>query len=99
MTYERCVGLQVLDEAAYGRYRQGMLPLLARHGGAFRYDFKVAEALLNEAGAPINRVFVLAFPDEAAHDAFFADPAYLAVREAHFKAAVSHVTVIARYTR
>jgi uncharacterized protein (DUF1330 family) len=99
MAYERCVGLMVTDEAAYGRYRSGMLPILATYGGAFRYDFKVAGTLLAETTEPINRVFVLAFPDEAAHEAFFADPAYLAVREAHFKAGVSAVTVIAKYSR
>jgi uncharacterized protein (DUF1330 family) len=99
MAYERCVGLQVVDEAAYGRYREGMLPILARHGGAFRYDLRVAQVLTAQTPEPINRVFVLAFPDAAAHDAFFADGGYLAVRQAHFPAAVSHVTVIARYAR
>jgi uncharacterized protein (DUF1330 family) len=99
MPYERCVGLWVQDEAAYGRYRAGMLPILATYGGAFRYDFQVAQTLKAETQEPINRVFVLAFPDETAHEAFFADPAYLAVREAHFKAAVSAVTVIAKYSR
>jgi uncharacterized protein (DUF1330 family) len=95
--FDRVVGLQVKDEASYVRYREGMLPILARYGGAFRYDLRVSEVLKAEAGQPINRLFVLRFPDKEAQTAFFADPAYLAVREACFKPAVAAVSVIGEY--
>jgi uncharacterized protein (DUF1330 family) len=97
MPFDRVVGLQVADEASYARYREGMLPTLTKHGGVFRYDLRVSEVLKAEAGQPINRLFVLRFPDQAAQTAFFADPAYLAVREAHFKPAVATVSIIGEY--
>ena len=97
MAYERLVGLQVDDEELYARYREGMTPILAGFGGSFRYDFMVGQVLKQEADAPINRVFVLRFPDQATQARFFADPAYLKVREAFFKPAVSASTVIAQY--
>lgn len=98
-THEVLVGLHVTDEAGYQRYREGMTPLLAARGGRFRYDFRVAEVLHGETQAPINRVFVLAFPERAAKTAFFADPAYRAVRARHFAGAVDAVTEIAVYDR
>lgn len=62
MSHERLVGLDVGDEAGYAAYREGMLPILARFGGAFRYDFRVAETLRAETSRPINRVFPWLFP-------------------------------------
>ena len=41
----RIYGLQVDDPALYRRYRDGMTPILHRFGGAFGYDFAVAEVL------------------------------------------------------
>lgn len=95
MAYERLVGLHVTDEAGYARYREQMTPLLHALGGRFRYDFRIAEELKSEASHPINRVFVISFPDRATHDAFFAHPDYLAARRAHFEAAVQGVTMLA----
>jgi len=97
MAFERCVGLEVADEGLYQQYREGMTPILARYGGAFRYDFKIAQTLKSETPAPINRVFVIAFKDRATHDAFFEDPEYKKVREKFFKPAVRNSTVLATY--
>lgn len=99
MAFERLVGLDVGDDAEYQRYREGMMPILARYGGLFRYDFVVAKTLTSETSTPINRVFVLSFPDEPSHDAFFSDAAYLVVRDAHFSPSVRGTTVIARFHR
>jgi uncharacterized protein (DUF1330 family) len=93
----RVYGLQVADAAGYRRYREGMTPILHRHGGAFGYDFEVARVLASESDRPIDRVFTIAFPDRATADRFFADPDYLAVRHAWFEAAVTAVTVIASF--
>ena len=97
MAYERLVGLQVADEALYARYREGMSPILAKFGGSFRYDFVLSQVLKKEAEAPMNRVFVLRFPDQAAKEGFFANPDYLKVRDAYFKPSVAASTVIAEY--
>jgi uncharacterized protein (DUF1330 family) len=99
MSYERCVGLQISDEKLYQEYRDNMGPILERYQGHFRYDFNIALTLKSENGAPISRVFVLAFPDLDSHEKFFADPDYLKVREQYFKPSVTHVTVIAEFER
>lgn len=95
MGYERMVGLNVVDDEAYTAYRAGMTPLLHAVGGRFRYDFRVSEQLQSDATHPINRVFLIGFPDRAAHERFFADPRYLEVRRAHFERAVQGATVLA----
>lgn len=94
MAFEMLVGLEVSDEAAYGRYREKMGPLLAAHGGEFGYDFRIAEVLKSPADHPVNRLFTIRFPDQAARDRFFADEQYQAVKRAHFDGAVSGRTLI-----
>ena len=97
MAYERAAGIQVTDEIGYQAYRDGMLPILARYGGVFRYDFRVSEVLKADTGQPINRVFLLRFPDLASREAFFADPEYQKVRERFLVSSVSSVTTLAEY--
>lgn len=93
----RIFGLDVKDEAVYRRYREGMTPVLHRHGGAFGYDLLVSQVLKSETEAPINRVFTMVFPEKSVADRFFDDPAYRAVRAELFEAAVGAVTAIASY--
>src|SRR3954465_12365536 len=88
----RVFGAQVDDEATYRRYREAMTPLLHERGGAFRYDFVVSRVLISETASPINRVFMIRFPDPATAEALFADPRYLAVRRALFDPSVSAIT-------
>ena len=97
MSFERCVGLEVADEAIYQQYRDGMAPILSRYGGEFRYDFNIAKTLKSVTPASINRLFIIAFKDKATHDAFFEDVEYKQVRDKFFKPAVSNSTVLAMY--
>jgi uncharacterized protein (DUF1330 family) len=99
MSFERLVGLFVTDETVYEAYRAAMKPILARYGGAFQFDFRVADTLLSQTTHPINRVFIIRFPDEQSHNAFFSDPEYVAVRTQLFNASVGGSTIIARYTK
>ena len=99
MPFERLVGLNVSDDQRYAAYRAGMTPILARFGGKFGYDFKIAEVLQSETPAPINRLFTISFPNEAAMKAFFSNDEYLAVRKQHFEPAVADATIIATYER
>ena len=99
MSYELLVGLQVDDRDVYTQYRAEIKPLLQSAGGEFRYDFEVRHALVNSSGHPINRVFVLAFPDADARARFFNDDRYLSIRNRLFNNAVSGTTIIAEYTR
>jgi uncharacterized protein (DUF1330 family) len=93
----RIYGVQIADGAGYRRYREAMTPLLHSHGGAFGYDLEVARVLASETDRPIDRLFTMTFPDRAAADRFFADPAYLAVRRAWFEPAVTSLTPIASF--
>lgn len=87
-------GLEVTDDAGYAQYRNGMAPILARHGGAFGCDFVVARVLLGPSPR-INRVFTLTFPSCAHRDRFFADQDYRAVRARWFAPSVAGVEVLA----
>lgn len=99
MAFEMLVGMHVTDDDAYQDYRNGITPILDRHGGGFGYDFRVSEVLRSESDAPINRVFTIRFPSEAVMEDFFANEQYLAVKERHFVGAVSDTTIIATYDR
>lgn len=99
MAYEIMVGLNVIDQAGYQAYRDAMGPILANHGGGFRYDFTIATVLKSEAPHPINRVFALGFKDKQAKEAFFTNADYRRVRAKHFEPSVKGSTIIAEYTR
>lgn len=93
MAYEPLVGMNVIDEVGYARYRQAMLPLLHAVGGSFRFDCTVERVLKSEAVHPINRMFVLSFPDQITCESFFADARYLEVRSRYFESSVQGFTV------
>ena len=94
---EVLVGLEVLDDEQYTRYREGMTPILEAHGGFFRYDFRIAEVLKTDAPHPINRLFIISFPNAATRDAFFSNDEYLQVKREFFEPSVNGATMIAEY--
>lgn len=91
------VGIQVTDDDTYSAYRANMSPLLAARGGSFGVDVRVAEVLKSPGTEPFNRLFTIRFPSLEAHDAFFADPEYLAVRRRFFEPSVAHAARFGRY--
>jgi len=93
--FDRTIGLEVLDDAVYTQYRAEMTPLLEAAGGRFVLDVRVAEVLRGPAGARFNRLFTIRFPSQAASGGFFADPAYLAIRQRLFVPSVGQVHVLA----
>jgi uncharacterized protein (DUF1330 family) len=99
MAYEKLIGMHVLGDEDYARYREGMTPLLLAAGGGFRYDFVVSKTLKSEATHPINRVFAIWFPDKDASDKFFDDPEYKKVRAQWFDGAVAAYSILAEYSR
>ncbi len=99
MSFERCVGLEIGDEALYQQYRDEMGQILFKYEGSFRYDFRVSEVLKSESPLPINRLFIIKFKDKATHDAFFSDPEYKKIREKYFKGSVLNSTMIGGYDR
>ena len=57
MAYERVMGIHVIDEDEYQKYREGMTPILHACGGSFGFDFKVGEVLLSKTD-----ISLVAFP-------------------------------------
>ena len=99
MTFERIMGIQVIDDEEYRRYREGMLPILHSFGGSFGFDFKIAEVLLSKTDNEINRVFTIEFPSKQVMDAFFSDSKYLEVQKEHFIKSVSSKTIISMHEK
>ena len=99
MTHEQMVGLTVTDDAVYQQYRAAMAPLLAAHGGGFRYDFTVAKVLKSASAHPINRVFAIYFASAAQKDAFFGNSEYQAIKARFFDRAVAGTTIFGAYDR
>ncbi|MFY9341159.1 MAG: DUF1330 domain-containing protein [Planctomycetota bacterium] len=99
MTHELMVGLTVTDDATYQQYRDAMAPLLAAHGGGFRYDFTIAKVLKSASDHAINRVFAIYFASRAQCDAFFAHPDYLAIKARYFTRAVAGTTIFGAWER
>ena len=97
--FELLIGLHVIDHEMYQQYREGMLPVLTRMGGGFRYDFTIDETLRSEADHPINRLFAIYFPNKAARVTFFSDPEYKRIRTTYFDPSVKASTIIATYER
>jgi len=99
MTYERIMGIHVIDDEEYQKYREGMIPILNSFGGSFGFDFKIAEVLLSKSDDEINRVFTIEFPRKEVMDSFFSDPEYLKVQKQHFNNSVKSKTIIAMYEK
>jgi uncharacterized protein (DUF1330 family) len=99
MVHELVVALNVTDDAAYQQYRDAMGPLLAAHGGGFRFDFTVARVLRTESTHPINRVFAIYFGDAERKEAFFAHPDYRAIKARWFERSVAGTTILGAYDR
>jgi len=95
MTVFRIMGLNVVDDEEYQKYRDAMTPLMESYGGRFNYDFTIAEVLKSQTPAKINRVFIMSFESEHAMHDFFNDEAYLAIREKHFNLSVESITSLA----
>ncbi|WP_101758849.1 DUF1330 domain-containing protein [Oceanicoccus sp. KOV_DT_Chl] len=99
MYFERIMGIQVIDDEEYQKYREAMMPILDSFGGRFGYDFKVSEVLMSKSDNEINRVFTLEFPNSKTMQEFFSNPAYIKVKNKHFKPSVASTTVISMHER
>ena len=99
MTYERIMGLHVIDDEKYQLYREGMMPILKSYGGSFGFDFKISEVLLSKTEDHINRVFTLEFPSKKMMNDFFANADYLEVKNSYFDASVTSKTIISLHEK
>jgi uncharacterized protein (DUF1330 family) len=94
---EILIGVQVIDEVGYARYRAEMTPVLEAHGGRFVLDVRVAEILRASSPAAFNRLFAIRFPSARHRDAFFANPDYMAIRARLFEPSVSAMVRLGDY--
>ena len=99
MPYERVMGLHVINDEEYQKYRDGMEPILISMGGSFGYDFTIAEVLRSKSENEINRVFTIEFPSEQVMDEFFSRPDYVAIQDRHLDKALKSKTVIAMFEK
>ena len=97
MAFERVVALSVVDQDVYAQYRNEIRSLLDEVGADFRFDFAVSQVLRGDGAEHANRAFVLRFPDRAAHDYFFGDTRYGAIKRRLVDPSVASVVVIAEY--
>lgn len=91
---ERIMGVNVINDTEYQKYREAMMPILKEFGGSFGYDFKVSEVLLSKTDDKINRVFTIEFPSRQKMEAFFSDPDYVAVKNQHLDNSINSKTII-----
>jgi uncharacterized protein (DUF1330 family) len=99
MSFERIMGLEIIDDEVYQQYRENMIPILNHFGGSFGFDFKVSDVLKSKTEDPINRVFTIDFPSRVMMDDFFSDPSYLEVKNKYFKHSVKSVTTISMHEK
>jgi len=93
------MGLEIINNEEYQKYRENMIPILHSFGGSFGFDFSVNEVLKSKTDAVINRVFTIDFPSKEVMDNFFADPSYLAVKDKYFQHSVRSVTTISMHEK
>ena len=99
MSFERIMGLEVIDDELYQKYRENMIPILNTFGGSFGFDFKVSHVLKSKTKDSINRVFTLDFPNKDMMDKFFSDPSYLEIKDKYFNDSVKSVTTISMHEK
>ena len=99
MANEILVGLDILDNQEYTKYREAMIPILSKYGGEFTYDFKVSQVLRSQTKEKINRVFSICFPDILKMEGFFSNDEYLLIKGKYFNSSVGSTTIIASYEK
>jgi uncharacterized protein (DUF1330 family) len=99
MSYERIMGLEVVDFDMYQDYRDAMTPLLHAIGGDFGFDFIVSKVLKSKTEDNINRVFTLEFPSKEIMNQFFNSPDYITVKNKYFDHSVNSKVVISLHEK
>ncbi len=97
MSFERIMGLHVIDDKEYQKYREAMEPILKSIGGSFGFDFKISEVLRSKTEDEINRVFTIEFPSKIDMEKFFSRPDYIEIQNKHLVNAIKSKTVISMH--
>jgi uncharacterized protein (DUF1330 family) len=99
MSFERIMGLHIIDNEEYQKYREEMEPILNSIGGYFGFDFKVSEVLRSKTEDDINRVFTIEFPSKKEMEDFFSRPDYIEIQNRHLKNSIKSKTVISMHEK
>ena len=51
MSFERIMGVEVVDDKMYQKYRENMTPILYTFGGNLGFDFKIDEVKVKNNGS------------------------------------------------
>ena len=97
--FERIMGLNVIDDDAYAKYRDEMTPILHSYNADFGYDFIVSNVLKSKSTKKINRVFTIDFPSESTMLIFFEDPVYVEVKKKYLDHAIDSKTIISMHEK
>ena len=84
--------LDIQDQPTFQRYREQVLPLIARYGG--RYIIRGGEVEELEGHLGLRRLIVLEFPSVEAARAFYDSPEYQPVKAIRLQSASSDVALI-----
>lgn len=87
--------LDVQDQPTFQRYREEVMPLIARYGG--RYIVRGGEVQEVEGHLGLKRLIVLEFPSLDAARAFYDSPEYQPVKAIRLQSAHSDVALVAGY--
>ena len=92
MTAYLVAAIDVQDEAGYAPYRDAVPALVAAHGG--RYLVRGGAMTVQEGNWPGARTVVMAFPDRAAAEAFYASADYQAIIGVRRAASTGSVIIV-----
>lgn len=82
----------ITDEAKYQKYREAVVPLIAKHGGKFVVRGAKVETL--EGHHDGRRMVIFEFPSMAAIHAFWNSPEYVPVKQIRAGAAMLDVWAV-----
>ena len=86
------VDVEVKDAKAYEPYKNGVGPVIQKHGG--EYLVRGGQVDVIEGTWKPSRVVVLRFPDRKALDGFLNDPAYAPLKEIRQRATRSDLVAV-----
>ena len=87
--------LDIKDQPTFQRYREQVVPLIARYGG--RYIIRGGEVENLEGRLALKRLIVLEFPSIEAARSFYECPEYEAIKALRVQSTVSEVALISGY--
>ena len=86
------VDIDVKDPEAYAGYIEHVPPLVAKHGGVYRA--RGGRHTVMEGDWDPKRMVIIEFPDRAAAEAFYGDPAYADLKKLRQTTTESNLVIL-----